>query len=162
MLTTTNTINNLGSSAWIAQITGYEDLIFKLTDFSIPEVNAGVTAISNRTNYVYQETGDHIQYENLSLSFLVDENLKNYRRLHEWMRDNTENGIARQESIFVHLLDNNKRFQGMEIEFIFAFPISLSKLEFDVDGNISDVTCSVTFAYTYFDFIDATKNSPLE
>lgn len=153
---TTPTLNNYGSANWLAYIPGQEELTMKLTKFSVPEVNAGVTAIGNRTEFVMQTSGDHIQYDNLELEFLVDENLLNYIKLYRWMRDNTKRGIEDPQSICVHFLGNDKKFQGVEVEFYEAFPIAISALELDTDGHDTDVTCTVTFAYTAFDFIDVT------
>lgn len=152
-----STLNNYGSGNWICHIPGYDELSLKLTKFDIPEVTAGVTAIGNRTEYVLQTSGDHIQFDNLEVEFLVDENLKNYIKLYQWMRDNTHNAIEKSTSVFVHFLGNDKKFQGVEIEFLEAFPISLSKLSLDTDGNEADVSCSVTFAYTAFDFTEVTS-----
>jgi len=153
---TTPTLNNLGSSNWIATIYGSEELVVKLTKFEVPEVNAGVTAIGNRTEFVAQIAGDHIQYDNLELEFLVDENLRNYIKLYKWMRDNSKRGIDENGSICVSFIGNDKKFQGVEIEFYEAFPIALSKLDLDTDGNDTDVHCIATFAYTAFDFVDET------
>jgi hypothetical protein len=155
MLPTTPTMNSFGSANWLAQITNMEEVTYKLTGFQLPEVNAGATPITSRNQYVYQESGDHIVYENLELTFIVDENLLNYRKLHAWMENNVANGQSKQESIFVHILDNNKKFQGVEVEFLFAFPLRLGQIEMDTSGATSDVTCTVTFAYTKFIFIDA-------
>jgi hypothetical protein len=151
------TLNNFGSGNWIAYIPGYAELEIKLTKFDIPEVNAGVTAIGNRTEFVLQTSGDHIQYDNLELEFLVDENLRNYIKLYQWMRNNMRSPIETSTSIFVHFLGNDKRFQGVEIEFLEAFPLSLSKLSLDADGNEADTSCTVTFAYTGFDFVEMTS-----
>ena len=157
MDTNTPTLNNYGSGNWYLNIPGYQELEIKLTKFDIPEVNAGVTALGNRTEFVLQGTGDHIQYDNLELEFLVDENLLNYIKIYQWMRDNMRSPVEDSTSIFVHFLGNDKRFQGIEIEFLEAFPISLSKLSLDTDDNETDVTCSVTFAYTAFDFVGVTN-----
>lgn len=156
MLNSTPTLNNLGSANWIAYVPGMEELALKLTKFSIPEVTAGVTEIENRTEFVLKTSGDHIQYEDLSVEFLIDENLLNYIKLYRWMRKNTHNGIDENQSVFVHFLGNDKRFQGIEIEFYEAFPISLDKIDLDTDGHDTDLTCTVTFAYTGFDFVDIT------
>lgn len=156
MLNTTTTLSNFGSSNWICYIPGYENLTIKLTKFELPQVTAGVTALGNRTEFVLQSSGDHIQYDNLTLEFIIDENLLNYIKLYKWMRNNTKSGMDENNSIFVHFLGNDKRFQGVEVEFYEAFPLSLSGLELDTDGNDTDVKCTVTFAYTAFDFIDST------
>ena len=156
MLNTTESLNNLGSANWVCFIPGYKDLALKVTKFDLPEVNAGVTAIGNRTAFVLQTSGDHITYENLELEFLLDENLANYIKLYKWMRENTRNGIEEPQSIFIHFLGNDKKFQGVEVEFYEAFPITLSKVSMDTDGNSTDLTFSASFAYTAFDFVEKT------
>lgn len=153
----TPTLSNFGSSNWIAYIPGYDELTIKLTKFTIPEVTAGVTPIGNRTEYVLQMGGDHVQFDNLELEFLLDENFLNYIKLFKWMRGNVRENVETTQSIFVHFIGNDKKFQGVEIEFLEAFPISLSQIELDTDGNDTDVHCSVTFAYTAFDFVDQTN-----
>lgn len=152
----TPTLNNAGSANWIAHIPGHEELTIKLTKFELPGVTAGVTAIGNRTEFVLQTSGDHIQYDNLEVEFLLDENLLNYIKLYRWMRDNSKRGIEDAGSVFVHFVGNDKRFQGIEVEFYEAFPIALSSLDLDTDGRDADVHCTATFAYTGFDFVDIT------
>lgn len=153
---TTPTLNNAGSANWMAYIVGQEELTMKLTKFELPAVNAGVTALGNRTNLVMQTSGDVLQFDNLELEFIVDENLLNYIKLYQWMISNTKHGIEDTQSVYIHFLSNDKKFQGLKVEFYEAFPISLSSLEFDTDGRDSDLHCSVTFAYTGFDFVGVT------
>ena len=152
----TPTMNNAGSANWMGYIVGQEELTFKLTKFELPAVNAGVTALGNRTNLVMQTSGDHLQFDNLELEFIVDENLLNYIKIYKWMIDNTKRGIEQTQSLYVHFLSNEKKFQGLKVEFYEAFPISLSSLELDTDGRDTDLHCTVTFAYTGFDFSEIT------
>ena len=161
MNVTTPTLNNAGSSNWIAYILGQEELVMKLTKFELPAVNAGVTALGNRTNIVMQTSGDHLQFDNLELEFIVDENFLNYIKIFKWMISNTKHGIEDSQSVFVHLISNEKKFQGMKVEFYEAFPISLSSLEFDTDGRDTDIHCTVTFAYFGFDFVELTDRDAL-
>lgn len=157
MLPTTENYNNAQSSNWYAYIPGYDGLTFKITKFSLPEITAGETPIGNITQFIMNESGDHIIYEDLTFEFLVDENFLNYRKLYMWMRSNTKDGIADTTSIFIHLLDNDKKFQGVEIEFLEAFPVNLSKIDFESDGNTPEIGCSVTFKFSAFDFVDETE-----
>ena len=149
-------LSNLGSGNWFLVIPGYDNLVIKTTKFQIPEVNAGQSSIGNRTEFVLQTSGDHIQYENLTVEFLVDENLANYIKLYKWMRHNTHNGIEQATSIFCHFTSNDKKFQGIEFEFLEAFPITLGSIDLDVNDENTDLTCSATFAYTAFDITDKT------
>ena len=51
---------------------------------NIPGINLG-TAVVPSPLYDYPVPGDKIQYQTLDLSFLVDENLNNYKELHDWI-----------------------------------------------------------------------------
>ena len=51
---------------------------------NIPGINLG-TAVVPSPLYDYPVPGDKIQFQTLDLSFLVDENLENYRELHDWI-----------------------------------------------------------------------------
>lgn len=154
-------LNNLGSGNWWIVIPGYDDLTIKLTKFQIPEVNAGITSIGNRTEFVLQTSGDHIQYENLSVEFLIDENLANYIKIYKWMRHNTHVAIEQSTSIFCHFISNDKKFQGIEFEFIEAFPITISSIDLDADATDTEIPCTVTFAYTAFDITAQTDRDAL-
>jgi hypothetical protein len=93
---------------------------------------------------------------------LVEEDLSNYRKIHQWLRSGVaspDSGLSQETSIFVHLLNNRKNHQGVLVEFSYCHPVNLSELTFDTDGATSSVVCSVTFAYTAFDFIDASYSA---
>lgn len=156
MINESPTLNNLGSANWLVNINGQEEIAIKLVKFQLPSVNAGVTAIGNRSEFILQTSGDHIQYDNLEIEFLVDENLLNYIKLYKWMRRNAKEGIADDTSISVHFIGNDKKFQGIEVEFYECFPIALGEIDLETDGNEPDVHCSATFAYTAFDFVTKT------
>ena len=52
--------------------------------------------------------GDKLTYENLTISFLVDENLENYISLHEWM---TGIGFPKSRTQFSHLGHQHQIYQ---------------------------------------------------
>ena len=51
---------------------------------NIPSISLG-TATINTPLYDYPVPGDTIQYQSFDMSFLVDENLSNYKELHDWI-----------------------------------------------------------------------------
>ena len=55
---------------------------------SIPAISMGHWKQGTRVNVVYQP-GDELYYEPLYLKFLVDENMKNYYQVHDWIREIT-------------------------------------------------------------------------
>ena len=71
---------------------GFQFLISKIPSVSffcqsaaIPAISMGVANQTTRLNVVYQP-GDELYYEPLTIRFLIDENLKNYYQLHDWIR----------------------------------------------------------------------------
>ena len=124
--------------------------------------------------------GDKILFEDFSLRFLVDEDIKNYMEIQKWIRglgfpeslkeiynlqetgnykdDNTHKimDIYSDATLFVLNSNNNINFQ---VKFKDMFPYSLSDLTFDAtDVDIEYFTAEVTFKYTIYDILDANGN----
>ena len=62
---------------------------------SIPAISMGAWEQGTRINKVYQP-GDELYYEPLTLKFLIDENMKNYYQVHDWIREITTPYSARE------------------------------------------------------------------
>ncbi|RPG29002.1 MAG: hypothetical protein CBB72_016405 [Muricauda sp. TMED12] len=101
--------------------------------------------------------GDKIDYAPVTLTFLIDEDLKNYIEIHDWMlgtvnqKDTAEYRKERDMTLSIISSHNNVTKQ---LQFVDAFPSSLSSLPFDV--TITDITylqAQVTFEYSYFKII---------
>lgn len=52
---------------------------------AIPAISMGVAEQGTRLNKIYQP-GDELYYEPLFIKFLIDENMKNYYQVHDWIR----------------------------------------------------------------------------
>ena len=147
---------------------------------SIPAVSMGAWEQGTRINKVYQP-GDELYYEPLYLKFLVDENMKNYYQVHDWIREITTpysarefgydrgtlrsiNKDKREKNIYVngnndwlsdaslYILSSNYRPVA---EFIFrdCFPLSLTTLNFDASvPDVNYFTAEVKIRYNYFDY----------
>ena len=86
-----------------------------------------------------------IQYEELTITFLVDEYLKNWMEVYNWMLGNPS------ETSGVLTILSSSMNPTMEAHFKQLFPISLSALEFD--STTADPTyqqASVSFKYTEY------------
>ena len=111
--------------------------------------------------------GDHLNYEELEISFRVDEDLLNYLELHNWLRGlgrlNPSDyytlqqkpiyGDGLRSDISLNILRSTRQ-PNFEIIFKDAFPISLSNINFDSsmeDVNFIEATCS--FRYLNFDIV---------
>ena len=57
---------------------------FFITAANVPGLNLGEAIFPTPLKQIPMQ-GDEITFENLSISFLVDENLENYKELHDWL-----------------------------------------------------------------------------
>lgn len=111
--------------------------------------------------------GDHMQYGSLKITFKVDEELKNYLEIHNWIRalgfpkdfaeyrainsQKQEEGNGLRSDISLVIL-NSTMNPNHEIIFIDAFPISLTDLTFNTtEPTVNYLEASAEFRYTRFD-----------
>lgn len=137
---------------------------------SIPEISLGTINIP--TGLVDIPLEGNVEYSNLSITFLVDEDLENYLQLHNWLR---ALGVPTDfkerlnfENLVNYQLDNNKDrnifsdatlqiltnslTHNFDIQFIDLFPVSISTLDFDVTVSETNYfTATVSFEYTYYE-----------
>ena len=119
-----------------------------IPDISLPNANAPGSMRNLGLS------GDKITYSPLELTFLIDENLANYREIHDWILGqltvNSEFGDGKVRDITLMILSSHNNVI-QQIQFVDAYPISLSSIPFE--ANASDVeylTASVTFEYSYY------------
>lgn len=130
---------------------------------SIPGLSMGAPEQLSPLHRIYK-TPDRIEYAELDLSFIVDENMDNYGEILSWMEgmgtpENTSQREALQTSKYgvvsdvSILIENSARKPNLKFTFTECFPIALSGIQLDVTG--SDVIypeCSVTMRYTNMRF----------
>jgi len=146
---------------------------------NIPAVSLGPAVTNTRLNKI-QNPGDELQYEDLFIRFLVDENMKNWYQVSNWMREiatpystrefrydrgdiksvnKGEAGVDRASAnnqwrcdCSLLVLSSNYRVVS---EFIFrdAWPTSLTTLNFDASApDINYFTAEVSLKYNYYDY----------
>ena len=138
----------------------------------IPGITLGEINVGNYLKSV-PVPGDQVQFEDLTLSFLVDEELENYLEIHNWIY-----GLGYPKSVdqFKQIvldrntgdIDNLKQFSDgtlsilnsnfnpmAYVRFTDMFPISLSTLEFTASENdYTYFTATVTFKYLLYEILD--------
>tara|TARA_B100001094_G_scaffold3592_1_gene3240 strand:+ start:213 stop:749 length:537 start_codon:yes stop_codon:yes gene_type:complete len=133
----------------------------------IPGITLPTPEIGNYLKKI-ELPGDNIQFEDLTLDFIVDENLENYLEVHNWIY-----GLGYPESIdeFQELItmpdgsrDVKQQFSdgtlsilnsnfnvSTRVKFRDLFPISLSSLEFTATENdYTYFTATATFKYLFY------------
>ncbi len=108
--------------------------------------------------------GDHITFERFTIQFKVDEDIKNYVELHNWMRglgwpnESKEFANLNSQPLGFGLYSdaelivlNSKHRPNFKVTFIDAFPIELSGFQMEVDvDDIVYIDATATFAYTSY------------
>ena len=146
----------------------------KVTFFSntarIPDITLG-TAIQSTYLKDIDIPGEKLTFGDLNVRFLVDENLENYMKIHNWLtglgfpesgqdfinKTTNEDGIRDLKEQFsdgsLHILNSN--FNDIAVvKFRDLFPIYLTSLEFDAtESDINYFTADVTFKYTIYDIL---------
>jgi hypothetical protein len=110
--------------------------------------------------------GDHLMYDELDISFRVDEDLQNYMEMHQWIRalgkrsyeefttiknQPKYTGAGLYSDIILTILKSNKN-PNYSIVFQDAFPILLSGVTFNTTmEDVSYLEASAKFRYTTYD-----------
>ena len=171
-----NFLSPIGFKFTIDRMRGVE---FFCQSASIPSISLGSADTSTRLNKI-KNPGDELQYEDLFLRFLVDENMKNWYQVHDWMREIATpystrefkfnrgdlKSVNKREATYdlasannqwrcdcsLFILSSNYRVVS-EIVFRDAWPSSLSTLNFDAAApDINYFTAEVSLKYNYYDY----------
>ena len=144
----------------------------------IPEISLG-TAVQPSYLKDVDVPGDKLTYGDLTLRFLVDENLENYMSIHNWLtglgypestqdyRDliTNDRGITDPKEAFsdgsLHILNSNFRDTAI-VKFRDLFPVFLTSLEFEAtEADTTYFTAEVTFKYTVYNILKPDGRTPL-
>ena len=152
----------------------------KVTFFSnqanIPGLNLGT---AEQATYLTDipVPGDKLQFQDLNLRFLVDEDLENYLEIQHWLRGlgfpdrlkeiydwqrsnpNAPSGPLNYTSDGTMNVLTSSNVANFKVKFLDMFPVSLSDLDFDAtDSDIDYLTANVTFKYTIYNITDLDDN----
>ena len=137
----------------------------------IPELSLG-TAVQPSYLKDIDVPGEKLTYGDLVIRFLVDENMKNYMAVHNWLKgigfpetpqqfaDQTtdKDGLRDEKEVFsdgsLHILNSN--FHDVAIvKFNDLFPVGLTSLDFDAtETDINYFTAEVVMRYTVYSIFD--------
>ena len=143
---------------------------------SLPQISLGG---AEQANYLKQimHPGDRVEYGELPISFLVDEDMLNYSLIHNWM---TGLGFPQSMKQFIDVTtdqegDRNYQLQYSDaslkilnsnyntiaqIKFWDLYPTSLSSLEFNAgESDVNYLVANTTFNYLYMQILDKDGNA---
>jgi hypothetical protein len=151
---------------------------FFCTSARIPEISLGV---AKQPSYLkdIDVPGEKLTYGDLTLRFLVDEDMSNYMAIHNWLTglgfpETTqdfknfiinEDGIQDLQEQFsdgsLNILNSNYRVNAI-VKFKDLFPVALTSLEFDTKAtDIQYFTAEATFKYTVYNILDQDNRTRL-
>lgn len=146
------------------QLIKYPNVSFFCQSANVPGINLSVATQSTRWNAI-PHPGDEISFDDLNIEFIVDEQMKNYITIHNWVRklghpysggdiaelpgDDLDDKTYSEGILFI--LDSNfqKKFK---IVFKDLFPTSIGELRFQSTAqDVQYFTVSTSFKYTIYD-----------
>ena len=121
--------------------------------------------------------GDKIQFEDLQISFMVDEHMENYLEIYDWITglgfpesidqyiqlgddkklapENDPNDNFNERSDATLMILNSDYNTSVKVKFRDLFPVELSGIPFDAKAEQQEYyTATARFKYTMFDVID--------
>lgn len=124
---------------------------------SLPSLSLSQVSMPTRFNTI--QSPSKITFDELTVTFIVDEGMKNWMEIYNWMRSTTnvdsyEQYVAdkKQYTTGNLLILNSSKNPKLNITFNRLFPITLSALDFvstGIDPEPLQATCS--FSYTSYD-----------
>ena len=153
--TNRNFLNPIG---FILKLEKFAGVDFFCQSANVPDITMPTTQVASPFRQLPTIPGGGVEFGDLSVTFIVDEDLKNYNSVYKWMRDN---GNADQmklettpEDIFTdgQLLITTSAFNpAFVIDFQQLFPVALTNLQFDATiGDVEYITANVTFKHQQF------------
>ncbi len=149
----------------------YPKAAFFCNSARIPEINLGSTIQPTYLKEV-DVPGEIINYGDLFIRFLVDENMENYMSIHNWItglgfpetpdqfkkQTTDEDGLRDMKEAFsdgaLSILNSNFQTTA-NVKFKDLFPVALTSLEFDAtETDINFFTAEATFKYTVYNIVD--------
>ena len=159
--------NFLSGVGFKFNLTKFPKVDFFSNSATIPELNLELTRQPSYLKNI-DIPGERLTYGDLTLRFLVDENMENYISVYTWLKglgfpESTKefkdlttdrDGIRDPKEAFcdgtLRILNSNYR-EVAQVKFRDLFPTSLTSLDFDATNtDIQYFTAEATFKYTIY------------
>ena len=165
--------NFLSGVGFKFNLTKFPKVDFFSNSARIPELNLELTRQPSYLKNI-DVPGERLTYGDLTLRFLVDENMENYISVYTWLKGlgfpettkefaeiiKDKDGQRDPKEAFcdgtLRILNSNYR-DVAKVKFNDLFPISLTSLEFDATNtDVQFFTAEATFKYTLYKLVSNT------
>lgn len=143
--------NNLSLLNFKFKLDRTPEVEYRAQSVILPSLNLGTANVP--TPFVQLPMPGNLTYDDLTLTFLVGENMKDYLSIFNWMvalghPDNLEQYKDWRSDCSLFILNSNLT-TNLIVRFTEAYPISLSGVEFDTTlSETQYATATVTFKFT--------------
>ena len=164
--------STLNPSGFFFSIQKFPEISYFIQEAPLPGISLG-QALQVSSVHDIKTPGETLEYQDITISFLVDEYMDNYKAIHDWMvglgfpeqhkqfRDfmsDSRNAAAYKGSdasrsvsdCFLTIM-NNDNVASHRFSFVDAFPTELSGLTFQsTASDVQYLVATVTLAYSYY------------
>lgn len=136
------------------------DYVINVQEVNLPSISIPVTTFPVNPTIVGSLPGSAIDFEPILTRIILDEELKSYRDIYQWMLSIVDYRESKStawlgdqpQTILLHIMNSKKDKILLTYRFFGAFPQLLSEIEFNYTeaANIAPF-CSVTWHYKYFE-----------
>ena len=149
-----NFLNQIG---FILKLDIFSGVDFFCQSANVPDISMPTTEIPSPFRNLQMIPSGGVSFGDLSLTFIVDEDLKNYISIHNWIRRNgrADGGANTPEeeqysNAQLHIVTSAFN-QHFVVDFQNVFPVQLSGLSFDARmTDVDYITADVTFKHQQF------------
>lgn len=151
--------NTLSTNAFTFNLLRIPETMFRCTSVEVPGISVPAPDQNSAAGNQWFP-GTSTEFDEMSIKFIVDENLLNYEEIYHWITQQrfAKNGewksISENDKLlvsdgFLTTLTNNSN-PNRVFYFKNMFPVSLGSLSFDTE-NPTQSTCIATFRFSYFE-----------
>jgi len=140
----------------------YKNAQYFVQTAALPDVStAGAPLMYKQRNITTMP--DKLEYAPLEVAFLVDEDMINYKEIHDWIVGlitepdkkigRTTYNERKTRDLTLQILTSHNNV-GTQIQFVDAYPISISSLPFTTNAtDVEYLTAITSFNYSYYKFV---------
>ena len=168
---TPDNITPLSPNGFMFTVTKLPDVSFFCQQVNLPGITLGEPEFANPFT-TQPIPGDHLTYDQLTINFLIDSEMKNYKVLYNWIIAlgfpqgydqykayiqadvNNYSELAKNFSdATLSILTGNNNI-AQQVAFVDLFPTTIDTVTFQsTNTDVNYISCNATFRYGYYKFL---------
>jgi hypothetical protein len=137
----------------------FPNVDFFCQSVNFPDISVPITEVPTMWRSFPIIGGGGVSYGDLSVNFIIDEDMENYASIFNWIRTNgqSEDTAPLNLSSARLIIHSSNLNPNLIADFQYLFPYSLSQIQFDATlGENEVVTAQASFKYAIMNFRDKT------